>query len=121
MISANQSVGRDCVCGSRRQRFACCVYCLDHQESHLEQLVAVRRVSLNNLQPRRSVSDHRSKCLKHNPGKKSAVGDKPATRKGIMALDTSRLPFVRGVQTCADFTSQASTVCPFIGAMLLHR
>lgn len=38
------------------------------------------------------------------------MGDKPATRKGIMALDISRLPLVRGVQTCADFVSQAGTV-----------
>ena len=28
-----------------------------------------------------------------------------------MALDISRLPLVRGVQSCADFSSQASTVC----------
>lgn len=38
------------------------------------------------------------------------MGDKPAVRKGIMALDMSRLPLVRGVQTCADFASQAATV-----------
>lgn len=38
------------------------------------------------------------------------MGDKPATRKGIMALDLSRLSLVRGVQTCADFGIQAATV-----------
>lgn len=53
-----------------------------------------------------------SKCLKHTPGKKSAAGDKPATRKHVAGLDLSRLPLVRGVQTVQEFRNQAATVCP---------
>lgn len=51
-----------------------------------------------------------SKCLKHTPGKKSAMGDKPAHRKGLMGLDLNRLPLVRGVRTVDEFRSQAATV-----------
>jgi hypothetical protein len=51
-----------------------------------------------------------SKCLKHTPGKKSAMGDKPAHRKGLMGMDLGRLPLVRGVRTVDEFRSQAATV-----------
>ena len=43
------------------------------------------------------------KCLKATIGKKSALGDKPATSKGALGLDLHRVPFVRGVRTVEDF------------------
>lgn len=36
VTTAEQSVGGDCICGGRHQRFACSLHCLGHQESHLE-------------------------------------------------------------------------------------
>ncbi|WVR03096.1 hypothetical protein IAU60_000086 [Kwoniella sp. DSM 27419] len=46
------------------------------------------------------------KCASHVPGKKSAIGDKPAVRRGSAVLDLSRMPLVRGVQTVDDFKNQ---------------
>jgi cohesin loading factor subunit SCC2 len=52
-----------------------------------------------------------SKCMKWVPGKKSALGDKPATRRHERALIWERLPFAtRLLLTPADADSQKKTV-----------
>jgi hypothetical protein len=58
------------------------------------------------------VADSSSKCLKHQIGKKSAMGDKPAVGKVGMAaaLDTSRMPLVRGVSTVEEYGQQQAVV-----------
>jgi cohesin loading factor subunit SCC2 len=57
------------------------------------------------------------KCMKFVPGKKSALGDKPAVRKHEHPLAWERLPFAtRPVLTSADAEAQKKTVsrlgCP---------
>ena len=51
-----------------------------------------------------------SKCIKYVPGKKTAVGDKPAVRRKEEMLDLSRMPLVRGVSTVEEFCLQRATV-----------
>lgn len=51
-----------------------------------------------------------SKSIKHVPGKKSAVGDKPAARKREGVMDLGRMPLVRGVSTVDEYKSQQATV-----------
>ena len=55
------------------------------------------------------------KCLKWVIGKKNALGDKPATRRGGAAaapLTWARLPFAtQPLLTTADMTAQRDTVC----------
>ncbi|WWC57550.1 uncharacterized protein I303_100082 [Kwoniella dejecticola CBS 10117] len=43
------------------------------------------------------------KCATHMPGKKSAIGDKPASKRGSSILDLSKIPHVRGVETVGEF------------------
>jgi hypothetical protein len=54
----------------------------------------------------------RSKCLKHVPGKKSAIGDKPAIRRQgvIVGFDTERMPFIRGVGVVEEYNIQQAAV-----------
>ncbi|WVQ82810.1 hypothetical protein IAT38_004942 [Cryptococcus sp. DSM 104549] len=56
------------------------------------------------------------KCASHVAGKKSAVGDRPAQRRGPPVLELSRMPLVRGVQTVGEFKEHQAT---FLG--LLHE
>ncbi|EIW73035.1 hypothetical protein TREMEDRAFT_59198 [Tremella mesenterica DSM 1558] len=49
------------------------------------------------------------KCLKHTLGKKTALGDKPAIKKGPTGLDLSVDPLVRGVGTVEEFEMQRQT------------
>ncbi|KAK1920549.1 sister chromatid cohesion C-terminus-domain-containing protein, partial [Papiliotrema laurentii] len=49
------------------------------------------------------------KCIKHVPGKKTTVGDKPAVKRREGGLDLSRVSLVRGVTTVDDFKAQRTT------------
>jgi hypothetical protein len=55
-------------------------------------------------------ADLPSKCIKHVPGKKTTVGDKPAVKRREGGLDLSRVSLVRGVTTVDDFKAQRTTV-----------
>lgn len=54
----------------------------------------------------------KSKCIKHVPGKKSALGDRPANRRPHAAevLDLDRMPLVRGITNIKDFKAQQANV-----------
>jgi hypothetical protein len=63
-----------------------------------------------------------SKCMKFVPGKKSALGDKPAVRKHEHPLTWERLPFAtRPVLTAADAEAQKKTVSRLGLTLWLHR
>jgi hypothetical protein len=52
-----------------------------------------------------------SKCLKFQPGKKSAIGDKPAVRRHDRPLTWERLPFAtQSILTPLDTEAQKKTV-----------
>ena len=51
-----------------------------------------------------------SKCIKHVPGKKSSIGDKPAMRRKEGPLDVGRMALVRGCGNVQDFRTQRQTV-----------
>jgi hypothetical protein len=56
------------------------------------------------------------KCLKFVPGKKTAIGDKPASKRTDYALTWERLPYaVRHILTTQDADVQKKTVSmPFV-------
>lgn len=64
------------------------------------------------LRSTNAATDNHSKCLKFQAGKKSAVGERLAQNKynHPVALDTSRIPLVRGVETVGDYLAQQATV-----------
>lgn len=53
-----------------------------------------------------------SKCLKYVPGKKTTIGDKPATRRREVThgLDITRMPMARGVETVHEYEVQRAAV-----------
>ena len=51
-----------------------------------------------------------SKCIKHVPGKKSSIGDKPALRRKEGPLDVGRMALVRGCGNVQEFRTQRQTV-----------
>lgn len=53
-----------------------------------------------------------SKCLKYVPGKKTTIGDKPATRRREVThgLDIARMPMARGVETVNEYEVQRAAV-----------
>nr|XP_019013987.1 uncharacterized protein I206_00064 [Kwoniella pini CBS 10737]OCF52768.1 hypothetical protein I206_00064 [Kwoniella pini CBS 10737] len=50
------------------------------------------------------------KCAIHIPGKKSAIGDKPTSKRGSSVLELSKIPHIRGIETVGEFRTLQSSV-----------
>ena len=64
------------------------------------------------MSTRRKLTSAPSKCVKYQPGKKSALGDKPAIPRveEFMGMDYSAMPLVRGVVTVQEYQDQKHAV-----------
>ena len=83
-------------------------------KAHLKSLYGLPEecVMLPSICLFRSVlTSYDSKCLKYQPGKKSAVGDKAAVRRSGAPLNWDRLPFATAsLNTAEDIAQQRDTV-----------